>query len=198
MASLQKFKVVLLGEGRTGKTSILLRFAKGEYSEHRPETTEASFLEKRVVVGEAQVELCIWDTAGQEVYHALAPIYYRGAHGAIIVYDITDSASFDRVKGWVKELRLAMGPTDISIVIAGNKTDLDKDRKVSEAEAVRYERTPRMSAQLPQTVTLVSMLPVYSYAQSVGAIHVPTSAKAGQGLEELFHTLTQRKCPVLL
>jgi Ras-related protein Rab-21 len=136
MASLQKFKVVLLGEGRTGKTSILLRFAKGEFSEHRPETTEASFLEKRVTFGEAQVQLCIWDTAGQEVYHALAPIYYRGAHGAIIVYDITDSASFDRVKGWVKELRLAMGPTDISIVIAGNKTDLEKE-KVSEAEAVR-------------------------------------------------------------
>lgn len=138
MAEFPKFKVVLLGEGRAGKTSIVMRYTRGEYVDGRPPTDQASFVDKLVRVGESGAHLCIWDTAGQECYHALAPIYYRGASGAIIVYDITDAESFNRVRLWVKELRTSTDSKNIVIAIAGNKIDLEKSRSVSEAEAIRF------------------------------------------------------------
>mmetsp|Transcript_100444 Transcript_100444/g.197190 ORF Transcript_100444/g.197190 Transcript_100444/m.197190 type:complete len:206 (+) Transcript_100444:71-688(+) len=164
--SLERFKVVLLGEGRVGKTSILLRYTKGEYSDKQISTLQASYLDKRVTIGTSTVQLSIWDTAGQERFHALGPIYYRDASGALLVYDITDAESFVKVKNWVKELRKIVG-NDIIIVIAGNKIDLEKNRSVNEADAIKY-------------------------AESVGAVHMHTSAKANRGLDEVFESLAQK------
>lgn len=82
----------------------------------------------------SRVNLAIWDTAGQEKFHALGPIYYRSSNGAVLVYDITDQDSFQKVKNWVKELRKMLG-TDICLVIVGNKSDLEKDRTVDLEEA---------------------------------------------------------------
>ena len=82
-----------------------------------------------------RVNLSIWDTAGQERFHALGPIYYRDANGAVLVYDITDADSFTKVKTWIKELRKMLG-NDISLAIAGNKIDLEKQRQV-DADAAR-------------------------------------------------------------
>jgi len=157
---MERFKVVLLGEGRVGKTSILLRFTKGEYDDRQVSTLQASYLDKKVPVGASTAHLSVWDTAGQERFHALSPIYYRDAHGALLVYDITDAESFARVKKWVKELRKIVGG-DIAIAIAGNKCDLEKNRNVQESEAI-------------------------AYAESVGATHFNTSAKANKGLTEVF------------
>jgi Ras-related protein Rab-21 len=84
MASTQRFKIVLLGEGRVGKTSILLRYIRGEYDDRQVSTLQASYLDKKLVVGDTTAQLSVWDTAGQERYHALGPIYYRDA-GIIIV-----------------------------------------------------------------------------------------------------------------
>lgn len=83
------------------------------------------------------MNLAIWDTAGQEKFHALGPIYYRSSNGAVLVYDITDEDSFQKVKSWVKELRKMLG-TDICLVIAGNKTDLEKNRNVRLEDAEQY------------------------------------------------------------
>jgi Ras-related protein Rab-21 len=164
----ERFKVVLLGEGRVGKTSILLRYTKGEYNDRQISTLQASYLDKRVTLNPSgtNVHLSIWDTAGQERFHALGPIYYRDASGALLVYDITDAESFNKVKNWVKELRKIVG-NDITIVIAGNKIDLEKNRNVSEEEATKY-------------------------AESVGATHFNCSAKANRGLDEVFTNLSQR------
>eukprot|EP00908_Phaeocystis_cordata_P021791 Transcript_4178.p5 GENE.Transcript_4178~~Transcript_4178.p5 ORF type:complete len:134 (-),score=32.84 Transcript_4178:376-777(-) len=98
-------KVVLLGEGRVGKTSLVLRFCKDTFTENQPPTIQASFLDKPMTVGSRRINLAIWDTAGQERFHALGPIYYRDADAALLVYDITDPDSFTKVKSWVKELR---------------------------------------------------------------------------------------------
>lgn len=134
--SSQRFKVVLLGEGRVGKTSIVLRYTKGEYTDRQKSTMQASYIDKKLTVGTETVQLSIWDTAGQERFHALGPIYYRDASGALLVYDITDAESFVKVKNWVKELRKIVG-SDITIVIAGNKIDLEKNRNVNQEEAIR-------------------------------------------------------------
>lgn len=136
-----KFKVVLLGEGRVGKTSIYLRYTKGEYSDRQVTTLQAGFAEKKITINtptldKQEVTLTIWDTAGQERFHALGPIYYRGASGALLVYDITDSESFNKVKNWVKELKKIMN-NEIIIIIAGNKVDLEKNRSVNEQEATQ-------------------------------------------------------------
>ena len=80
---------------------------------------------KKMSVGDTRVNLAIWDTAGQERFHALGPIYYRDAQGAVLVYDITDVDSFQKVKVWVKELRRMVGG-EICLVIAGNKIDLER------------------------------------------------------------------------
>jgi len=164
--SMERFLLVFLVEVRVGKTSILLRFTKGEYTDRQVSTLQASYLDKKVAVGSQQVQLSIWDTAGQERFHALGPIYYRDASGALLVYDITDAESFAKVKNWVKELRKIVG-NDITIVIAGNKIDLEKNRAVNEQEAI-------------------------AYAQSVGANHFHTSAKANRGLDDVFNTLSQK------
>lgn len=149
-----------------GKTSILLRYIKGEYDERQVSTLQASYLDKRLAVDGSKVQLSLWDTAGQERFHALGPIYYRDADGAVLVYDITDDESFKKVRTWVRELRRIVGD-DIDIAIAGNKLDLQRNRKVDDDEARRY-------------------------AESVGASHFGTSAKLNRGLEDVFVDLTKR------
>jgi len=159
------FKVVLLGEGRVGKTCLCLRYVQNSFSADQESTIQATYLDKRLNVGKRSVKLMIWDTAGQERFHALGPIYYRDANGALLVYDITDRDSFTKVRHWVKELRKIVGK-NIIIVIAGNKADMEKKRQVDEAEAE-------------------------AYAASVGAVHVPTSAKTGKNVEQAFLELTK-------
>jgi len=160
------FKIVVLGEGCVGKTSLTLRYVENVFNDKHLSTIQASFLTKRLNLDGKKVTLSIWDTAGQERFHALGPIYYRDANGAVLVYDITDMDSFQRVKNWVKELRKMLG-TDIALAIAGNKSDLEKNRTVPLAEAE-------------------------GYAASVGAKHFPTSAKLDKGVEQLFLDLSQR------
>ncbi|XP_022191998.1 ras-related protein Rab-21 [Nilaparvata lugens] len=160
------FKIVLLGEGCVGKTSVVLRYVEDKFNERHITTLQASFLNKKLNIGGKRVNLAIWDTAGQERFHALGPIYYRMSNGAILVYDITDEDSFQKVKSWVKELKKMLG-SDICLVIAGNKIDLEKQRNVPIEEAEEY-------------------------AKSVGAKHFQTSAKLNQGVEEMFLDLSQR------
>ena len=160
--------------GRVGKTSILLRYVDDSYVEGRPSTLQASYLDKHVVIEDGtnnylsssshnrtstrrEAQLSIWDTAGQERFHSLGPIYYRDAKGAVLVYDLTDKPSFDRVKKWTKELRKMVGDTSkICITIVGNKLDLERQgRAVDSKEAEKY-------------------------ATSVGATFLEVSAKTGR------------------
>lgn len=166
MSGERNFKVVLLGEGRVGKTSLVLRYCTNTFNDKHVQTIQASYQTKRLNIDNQRVNLAVWDTAGQERFHALGPIYYRDANGALLVYDITDMDSFVRVQNWVKELRKMLG-TDIVLAIAGNKCDLERNRVV-----------PLDKAE--------------SYAQSVGAKHFSTSAKLNKGVNELFLDLAKR------
>lgn len=157
---------MVLGEGRVGKTSLTLKFVENRFDDGQESTINANFLTKSISIGGKTGTFNIWDTAGQEKFSALAGIYYRNATGAIVVYDITERSSFDRVVAWVKELRKMASP-GIAIVIAGNKSDLEADRRITEEEAVRY-------------------------ADSMGAKHFSTSAKTGFGVKELFNELAKQ------
>ena len=134
----RKIKVVMLGEGRVGKTSFLHRFIHNSFDEECASTVKATmYANTKMEVGDTMADVSIWDTAGQERYHALGPIYYRDAHGAVLVYDITDKDSFDKVKVWLKELHQVVGE-GINIVICGNKSDLERERKVNKREAEEF------------------------------------------------------------
>lgn len=95
-----QFKLVLLGESSVGKSSLVLRFVKGQFHEFQESTIGAAFLTQTVQIDDTTVKFEIWDTAGQERYHSLAPMYYRGAQAAIVVYDITNKETFH--KGIIK------------------------------------------------------------------------------------------------
>ncbi|KAH0854225.1 hypothetical protein HID58_090098, partial [Brassica napus] len=102
-------KLVLLGDVGAGKSSLVLRFVKDQFVEFQESTIGAAFFSQTLAVNDATVKFEIWDTAGQERYHSLAPMYYRGAAAAIIVFDITNQASFERAKKWVQELQAQGG-----------------------------------------------------------------------------------------
>eukprot|EP00043_Microstomoeca_roanoka_P019128 m.211807 g.211807 ORF g.211807 m.211807 type:complete len:197 (+) comp16942_c5_seq2:185-775(+) len=161
-----QYKIVLLGEGCVGKTSLVLRYCQQTFNENHVTTLQASFLKKKINLNQQRVELAIWDTAGQERFHALGPIYYRNSHGAVLVYDITDQDSFQKVKNWVRELKKMLG-NNIVLTICGNKVDLERNRTVDQAEAE-------------------------AYAESVGAKHFHTSARLNRGVDEMFLDLAKR------
>lgn len=136
-AKICQFKLVLLGESAVGKSSLVLRFVKGQFHEFQESTIGAAFLTQTVCLDDTTVKFEIWDTAGQERYHSLAPMYYRGAQAAIVVYDITNADTFERAKTWVKELQRQASP-NIVIALAGNKADLTTNRIVEYDEASAY------------------------------------------------------------
>jgi len=115
-----QFKVVLLGESAVGKSSLVLRFMKREFHEFQESTIGAAFLTQTVQIDDTTVKFEIWDTAGQERYHSLAPMYYRGAQAALIVYDITSKESFLKAQNWVRELQ-RQANANIVIALVGNK-----------------------------------------------------------------------------
>ena len=129
-------KIVLLGESAVGKSSLALRFVRREFQPNQEATIGAAFLARTLAVPQGSVKYEIWDTAGQERYRALAPMYYRGASGALVVYDITSEDSFRKALSWVKELRQNADP-NILITLVGNKCDLEPLRAVSQEDAQR-------------------------------------------------------------
>ncbi|XP_071689312.1 ras-related protein Rab5-like [Rutidosis leptorrhynchoides] len=120
---------VLLGDMGTGKTSMVLRFVKGQFYDHQESTIGAAFFTQVVSIHKTTVKFDIWDTAGQERYHSLASMYYRGAAAAVVVYNITSMVSFQRAKKWVEELQRQSNPHLVMVLVA-NKADLSTKREV--------------------------------------------------------------------
>ncbi|KAK6090576.1 hypothetical protein P3W45_000299 [Vairimorpha bombi] len=129
--------MVVLGYYSVGKSSLALKYVKGEFNPNEESTIGASFLTKTMSTKDFSIKFEIWDTAGQERYNSLIPMYYRGAQIGLIVYDITSSESFDVAKRWVEELKFEK-PKDFIKVLVGNKLDLEKKRQVSFEVAREY------------------------------------------------------------
>ena len=123
MSDENALKFVILGEGRVGKTSILSRYFNKKFDDSEQSTINPSFYKKKENFQGKNYDLNFWDTAGQEQFNAINTMYYTGAVGAILVYDVTIGETFEKVKNWVNTLKEAVG-NDICFVIAGNKFDL--------------------------------------------------------------------------
>mmetsp|Transcript_17299 Transcript_17299/g.15543 ORF Transcript_17299/g.15543 Transcript_17299/m.15543 type:complete len:204 (+) Transcript_17299:81-692(+) len=158
-------KLVLLGDSRVGKSSVVIRFVKNEFDQYKFPTIGATFLTQSVSVGDYLVKFEIWDTAGQEKYRSLAPLYYRGASAALVVYDITNRESFENARKWIEEVQTQEGQ-HVVIGLAGNKVDLAANRKVSTDEGSQF-------------------------AKEKNFIFFETSAKNSTNIKEIFRSIAQ-------
>lgn len=131
------FKVVLVGDAEVGKTSLTTRFAYGTFTDGYISTLGVDFIVKSLPLSNYIVKLQAWDTAGQERYAGVRPIYYRGAKGALLVFDITMRQSFVNADKWYDQIRKYSG-VDVPIILVGNKIDLVDSRVVSTDEVQVY------------------------------------------------------------
>ncbi|MBA0559703.1 hypothetical protein Golob_016656 [Gossypium lobatum] len=131
------FKVVLIGDSAVGKSQILARFARNEFSLDSKATIGVEFQSRTLVIEHKSVKAQIWDTAGQERYRAVTSAYYRGAVGAMLVYDISKRQTFDHIPRWLEELR-GHADKNIVIILIGNKSDLENQRAVSTEDAKEF------------------------------------------------------------
>lgn len=162
---LPRHKLVVLGDTGVGKTCLVVRYVRGMYDSQSRTTIGASFLSHAVPLPDGRSVLFeIWDTAGQERYLSIAPLYYRGAHAAAIVYDVTSESSYKKAKYWVDELRKNAGSGDMVLALVGNKTDKAAAREISTEAASRY-------------------------AQAENMMFYETSAQSGAGVSSLFVSL---------
>jgi small GTP-binding protein len=158
---MRSIKVVLVGDTKVGKSCILSRFVQGTFDRNMPATIGAAFLTKVVDTAAGPVRLQLWDTAGQEKFRSLAPMYYRSSHIAALVYDVTSKPSLDGLEDWNAEIA-DKAPHNIKVIVVGNKIDLAADRVVSAATA--QELSKRLNA----------------------VSYVETSAQTGTGIDQLF------------
>jgi Ras-related protein Rab-11A len=131
------FKVVLIGDSGVGKSNLLSRFTRNEFNLESKSTIGVEFATRSISVDNKTVKAQIWDTAGQERYRAITSAYYRGAVGALLVYDIAKHATYVNVTRWLKELR-DHADSNIVIMLVGNKSDLKHLRAVPTEEAKAF------------------------------------------------------------
>ena len=127
------FKVVLVGDSFVGKTNIMSKYLKNEFHEDSKATVGVEFGSKQFNVEGHSIKVQIWDTAGQERYKAITSAYYKGAKGAFIVYDITRKNSFESIDKWINDVT-AVADKKITIVLIGNKSDLEDQRQVTKEQ----------------------------------------------------------------
>ncbi|KAL4585664.1 hypothetical protein LXL04_010287 [Taraxacum kok-saghyz] len=169
------FKVVLIGDSGVGKTNLLSRFSKNEFSLESKSTIGVEFATRSINVDDKVIKAQIWDTAGQERYRAITSAYYRGAVGALIVYDITRHVTFENVERWLKELR---DHTDQNIVImlVGNKSDLRHLRAVQMDDAKAFAE--RENNFFMETSALESLNVENAFTEVLTQIYHVVSKKA--------------------
>lgn len=160
------FKIVLLGDSGVGKSNLVFRFTKNEFNKDSKSTIGVEFATKTVQIEDDKlVKAQIWDTAGQERYRSIASSYYRGAVGALLVYDVTDRNSFNHVPMWLKEVE-ENAEMDCLIMLVGNKMDLHEQRTV-------FVRDGR------------------SFARKNGLAFIETSALDATGVDTAFQRILQ-------
>lgn len=160
------FKLIIIGDAASGKSSFMHQFLEGKFRKAATHTIGVEFGTKIISLGQRQIKLQIWDTAGQERYRAVTRSYYRGAVGALILYDVTSRDSYNNLPTWLQDAR-EQAWKDISIIAVGNKRDLKEERQVSFLESSRF-------------------------AQEQDIMFLETSALTGENVQEVFHTLAQR------
>ncbi len=161
------FKSIVVGDGGVGKTALTLRFSKGFFTEDYKMTIGVDFHVKTITIDAVEkpirAKLQIWDTGGQERFSSIRPMYYRGSLGALLIFDLTNSGSFEHLPQWIEEVR-ANVKNEIPLLLVGNKSDLIEQRAVSLEE-------------------------LNSFTNTFNLYYMETSAKTGEGVGDCFYIL---------
>jgi len=161
-----QIKLLMIGDSGVGKTCLLLRYANDSFSPTFITTIGIDFKIKNVDIDGTRIKLQIWDTAGQERFRTITSSYYRGAHGIIVVYDVTDAESFNNVKQWLHEID-RYAAENVNKLLVGNKSDLTAKRVVSTEQGKEF-------------------------ADSLGIEFLETSAKTSANVEQAFLTMASQ------
>mmetsp|Transcript_1010 Transcript_1010/g.4323 ORF Transcript_1010/g.4323 Transcript_1010/m.4323 type:complete len:192 (-) Transcript_1010:255-830(-) len=164
-----ELKTVIVGDTDVGKTTLSLRFCQGRAPATVSPTVGGSFLQKDVLLRGTKVVLQLWDTAGQERFRSMAPLYYRGACAAMLVFDVSKEDSWQRIRQWRDDV-VAHAEPGVAICIVGNKADKENDFSSEAAAAL---------------------------AEELGSPVFTTSAFTGEGVEEAFRYLAEKGLEVL-
>ncbi|OHT14400.1 small GTP-binding protein [Tritrichomonas foetus] len=163
---MRSLKVVLVGDTKVGKSCILSRFVQGTFDRNSPATIGAAFLTKVITTPNGPVRLQLWDTAGQEKFRSLAPMYYRSSAVAVLVYDVTSKTSLEGLEDWAAEIA-DKAPHNIKLIVLGNKIDLADERVVSTASGQEF-------------------------AHNLNCVYYgETSAKTGEGINDVFNKIAE-------
>ena len=159
-------KILTLGDSLVGKSSIVLRFSDNRFDDNQLATIGIDYKTKYIKVKDASVKVLLWDTAGQEKFRNIARQYYKGANGVLLIYDVCDRKSYERIGFWMDELKQNNEIEQLYIILVGNKIDLEEKRVVTREEAEKY-------------------------AQDNNINFIEVSAKTGEGILDLFNEVTK-------
>ena len=159
------FKILTIGESGVGKTCILRRFVENKFLKNHLATIGIDFKTKTLTINDQEIKLKIWDTAGQERFRNITTQYYKGADGIVLVYDVTDDASYEKIRDWMDQILSNTQRDEIGLVLLGNKCDM-------EPRIITEEQGNQLADELK-----------ISYFE--------TSALTGQGIKEAFEQLTR-------
>ena len=160
------YKIVVLGDGGVGKTCLTLTFVKKEFKSDYIPTMGVDIYTKDFDLGETKITLIVWDIAGQQKFDLVRKQYYKGAQGALIVFDLTRSATFHNIENWHRDLAEGAGEK-IPIILLGNKSDIEEQRQVT-----------------PEQCNLMS--------KKLGSDYFETSAKTGKNVDQAFFNLLKK------
>ena len=159
-------KILTLGDTLVGKSSIVLRFSDNRFDDNQLATIGIDYKTKYIKVKDASVKVLLWDTAGQEKFRNIARQYYKGANGVLLIYDVCDRKSYERIGFWMDELKQNNEIEQLYIILVGNKIDLEEKRVVTREEAEKY-------------------------AEDNNINYLEVSAKTGEGILDLFNEVTK-------
>ena len=159
-------KILTIGESGVGKTSIISRFTKNEFSLNHLATIAIDFKLKRIQAKDKTIKLQIWDTAGQERFNTLTTGFFKGADGIILCYSIIDQHSFDCVSKWMTQIK-ALSPLDVKVILVGNKSDCQAERVISRDQGIHV-------------------------SQLYGVPFYECSAKSGENVTEIFELMGEK------
>lgn len=165
--SRDEYKILVIGDSGVGKSSLLLQFTDHDYPDRDIATIGCDYKTRVVKLNDGSpVKIRVWDTAGQERFRTITSSYYRGAHGAALVFDITETHTFERLECWVRELQ-RFAPEYCVKVVVGNKSDCSSERKVS-------------------------ILSAKEFASKEGLVYMETSAKNNINVDEAFLEIAEQ------
>jgi len=173
------FKLLLIGDSGVGKSCLLLRFSDDTYSESYISTIGVDFKIRTIELDGKTIKLQIWDTAGQERFRTITSSYYRGAHGIIVVYDVTDQDSFNNVKQWLQEID-RYASESVNKLLVGNKCDMVSFVSIC-LQTVGYS----YNYKIQTTKKVVDYTTAKEYADSLGIPFLETSAKNNTNVEQV-------------